>query len=317
VAGGSRDWIAQATRGDFHAGARRWPEAAAAYGQAVLGNPTSEKLWEAKGRAHLSLAQWDEAAGAFARALDLLPPGVLQGSARGQLCAELLNRPKVFAKLLELRPGEGLLWVTRARLLARRSQWAEAAADYAKGIETRPPAEDWFECACARLLLGDTDGYRRLCRQLVERAGPEPAPEVAFVLARTCALAPGAGVEPARAVQWGERAAAGLPGSPWVLHALGLAHYRADQDDRAVARLTESNSSTWDATYLNWLTLALVHHRQRHEAEARSWLKKAAERLDRERSALGLPVSVLAIDWLEAQVLRRQAEALLGKAAPK
>jgi WD40 repeat protein/serine/threonine protein kinase/Flp pilus assembly protein TadD len=316
AAGGVKDWIAQAALGDLHAAARRWPEAAAAYGRAVEANPAAEKLWQAKGRAHIQLAQWDEAAGAFARALDLLPPGVLQGSPRGQLCAELLPRQKVFERLLELRPGEGLLWVTRARDRARRSQWAQAAADYARGIESRPPSEDWFECACVRLILGDTAGYRRLCKRLVERAGPEPEPAVAFVLARTCALAPDAGVEPAQAVRWGERAAAGQPDTAYVLHALGLAYYRAGKYEQAVARLTESDSSRWDATYLNWLALALAHHRLGHEAEARRWFGKAAERLDRERMAPGLPVAPLAIDWLEAQVLRRQAEALLGKAAP-
>jgi tetratricopeptide (TPR) repeat protein len=316
VAGGASDWIAQAALGDLHAAGRRWPEAAAAYGHAVEANPAAERLWEAKGRAHLRLAQWDEAAGAFARALDLLPPGVLQNSARGQLCAELMPWPRAFERLLAMRPNEGLLRVTRARERARRSQWALAAADYAKGIESRPPSEDWFECACVRLLLGDADGYRRLCQQLVERAGPGPEPAVAFVLARTCALAPGAGVEPARAVQWGERASAGLPGTAYVLHALGLAHYRAGQCDQAVARLTESERYGWEAAYLNWLALALAHHRLGHEAEARRWFGKAAERLDRERSASGSPVSQLAIDWLEAQVLRRQAEALLGKTAP-
>jgi WD40 repeat protein/tetratricopeptide (TPR) repeat protein len=314
VVGGAGDWIAEAARGDLHTAARRWPEAAAAYRRAVEANPAAEKLWEAKGRAHVKLAQWDEAAGAFAQALDLLPPGVLQKSARGQLCAELLPQENVFERLLQLRPSEGLLWVTRARDLARRSQWARAAADYAKGIERRPPSEDWFECACVRLILGDTDGYRRLCGQLVERAGPEPA--VAFVLARTCALASGAGVDPARAVQWGEKAVAALPETPWVLHGLGLAHYRARQHDLAVTRLTESDSYSWDARYLNWLALALAHHRLGHDAEARRWYEKATERIDRERPAAGEPVSLLAIDWLEAQVLRRQAEALLGSAVP-
>jgi WD40 repeat protein/serine/threonine protein kinase/tetratricopeptide (TPR) repeat protein len=316
VASGGSDWIVEAALGDLHAKARRWPEATAAYGKAVNANPASEPIWEAKGRAHIELSQWQEAAEAFARALDLLPPGVLQGSPRGRLCETLLPQERVFERLLELQPKAGELWVTRARDRARRSQWALAAADYMRGIESRPASDDWLECACVRLILDDADGYNRLCYQLIERAGPDPEPAVAYVLARTCALGPAAGVDPARAVEWGEKASVGLSKTPWVLHALGLARFRAGQDEQALALLTESDGYRWDGAFLDWLELALIKHHQGHKEEAQRWFMKAVERLDQARPATGSPVSFVAIDWLEAQVLRRQVEALLGKVVP-
>ena len=66
---------------------------------------------------------------------------------------------------------------------------------------------------------------------------------------------------------------------------------------------------------VNWLWLALAHHRLGKAEEAQRWLRKAQAWLDQYRD--GMPTRAeqeLGLhfhNWLEAHVLRREAEALI------
>src|SRR5262249_14832598 len=71
---------------------------------------------------------------------------------------------------------------------------------------------------------------------------------------------------------------------------------------------------------VNWLWLALAHRRLGKAEEAHRWLSKAQAWLDQYRDGiparaeekLGLPLH----HWLEAHVLRREAEALMRQPDP-
>jgi hypothetical protein len=69
---------------------------------------------------------------------------------------------------------------------------------------------------------------------------------------------------------------------------------------------------------LNWLWLALAHQRLGEAEEARRWLGKATVWLDQYRD--GMPargeaeVGLHLHNWLEAHVLRREAESLIRPA---
>jgi len=69
---------------------------------------------------------------------------------------------------------------------------------------------------------------------------------------------------------------------------------------------------------LNWLWLALAHQRLGKSEEARRWLGKAQAWLDRYRD--GMPdradqeFGLHLHNWLEAHVLRREAETLIQPA---
>jgi hypothetical protein len=69
---------------------------------------------------------------------------------------------------------------------------------------------------------------------------------------------------------------------------------------------------------LNWLWLALAHQRLGKAEEARRWLGKARAWLDQYRD--GMPalaeveVGLQLHNWLEAHVVRREAEALIRPA---
>jgi WD40 repeat protein/tetratricopeptide (TPR) repeat protein len=290
----------------------KWAEAVRLLGPLLATRPDLWRDRQARGHAHAVLGHWREAAADFAAALALLPDDPRPGSEREEICAEVARSDPVFAEVGTLLPADAGLWIARGRVESQQHRWEQAAADYARVIESRPllvPGyrfDEPFEHACLRLLIGDRAGYERLCRRLTEQAAAAPDPLTASVLARTCALAPQGSVEPARVVRWAEQAAAGAPGAPGPLHTLGLACYRAGRGERAVQCLRESDQSGGDATVLNWLGLALAQHGQGRNQEARAWLDRAGAWLDK-----ASPGSLLVPDWLEAQVLRREAEALL------
>ena len=259
----------------------------------------------------------DEAAADFARELELLPEGRRTWSTRRSTRALQLARwDQMYARLLELRPDDGQLWSVRGRYHARRSHWDQAAADFARGVPSAPPeSEEWFEHACLRLIVGDHEGYRASVRDLRRRAGRTEDPFLAFVLARTAGMtADETVVEPAQVIRWAEQAvASNLNG--WYLHALGLAHYRAGQLDRAIRRLEESNAGSWaeEGKMQNRLVLAMAHHRRGHRAQSRALLDEDARRWWKtvDAAEADRADAFPATDWLPLQILVREAEAVV------
>jgi serine/threonine protein kinase/Flp pilus assembly protein TadD len=202
----------------------------------------------------------------------------------------------------------------RARYYILLSQWDKAAAEYAKAeLWARPLPDDAFGYAGLFLIRGDSEGYNRFCEGVIERVShTEPlAPFEAYVLARGCAMAPKSPVDPARAVQWASQAVASGY-YPWYFHTLGLAQYRAGQFEQALESFTKANIEAWTNREINWFGLALVHHRLGHPDDARQCLDRGVQWLKR----VGPPdpnrlPNIHPLDWLLAQLLRREAEEML------
>ncbi len=170
-----------------------------------------------------------------------------------------------------------------------------------------------FAYACLFLIRGDSEGYNRFCQRMIQRTAQMESPSKSkyYTLARTCAIARKSPVDPARAVQWANQVVAGDP-QPWDYHVLGLAQYRAGQFDQALQSFTKANVKGWNYRELNWFGLALVHHRLGHANEARQCLAKGIQWLEREGPpSPERPAKLLPQDWIEAQLLRREAEELL------
>ena len=205
--------------------------------------------------------------------------------------------------------------LAKARYYISLSQWDNAAAEYAQADWSRPMEDDTFAYACLFLIRGDGEGYTRFCQGMVQRAGRMENPE-AYVLARICAIGRKSPVDPARILQWANQVGAV---KPWELHVLGLAQYRAAQFDLALQSFTKSNIGGWtsdgiDCRGLNWFALALVHYRLGQPDEARQCFDKANQWLSQEGpSGPDQPAKLLPQDWVEAQLLRREAEECLTK----
>jgi tetratricopeptide (TPR) repeat protein len=207
--------------------------------------------------------------------------------------------------------------VEHGRACAARREWAQAADGYARALK-HGPTEDghfWFEYAALSLLSGDRPGYARVCAHMVEQCGKAGGPRP-YHVARACTLASDAVAEAALPGRLAEKE---LQGSRefWSLTEQGALAYRAGRFHEAVPLFEQSLRANPKpgAAVLNWLWLALAHQRLGKVEEARRWLGKAQGWLDqygdgmpaRAEAEVGLHLH----NWLEAHVLRREAEALI------
>jgi tetratricopeptide (TPR) repeat protein len=136
-------------------------------------------------------------------------------------------------------------------------------------------------------------------------------------VARACTLAPNTIAEAALAGRLVEKELKDNAGEFWSLTEQGALHYRAGRFQQSVARFEQSLRADPQPgkAVLNWLWLALAHQCLGKSPEARHWLDKAQVWLDQYRD--GLPtraeeeLGLHLHNWLEAYVLRREAETLI------
>ena len=216
----------------------------------------------------------------------------------------------------------------------RDGQWAKAFADYSKAIELDPSDHfPWFQSAALALELGDGEGYRCICREMLTRFGNTDKPHIAERTAKTCSLAPEAVSDFAAVLKLADRAVTGTEKHPyyrWFVLVKGLAEYRADHDAAAVDWMKrfapQAGGCSWDATA--FAVQAMAKHRL-GSAPGADAARLAAEAL----ASLGHAQAILAEnmpdpakgrpyeshnfhDWLHAQILCREAEKLIGKDEP-
>ncbi len=201
--------------------------------------------------------------------------------------------------------------VARAGYYILRSQWDKAAAEYAKAdLLTQPLRDDAFAFACLFLIREDSEGYDRLCQGMILRSTDErslrgicPGAHLRDgAKTRLIPLAPSSG---------GSRPSPALnlrgTSMPWDWR------HRAGQLDQALQSFAKANVEAWVYRDLNWFGLALVHHSLGHPDEARQCLEKGNKWLERQAPpGPDRPAKILPQDWLEAQLLRREAEEMLS-----
>jgi serine/threonine-protein kinase len=218
-------------------------------------------------------------------------------------------------------PGE---LVRRGRDLAGRREWRKAVDSYNRAMKLGPSAngEVCFEHAAVLLLSGDDKGYRNACARMVQ--GADKAIRLrGYHLARTCTLAPGSVKLMELVGRAADRELKAQAATFWSLTEQGALHCRAGRLEEAVDVLHQSlRADAWPGhALLNWLWLALAHQRLGETQEARRWLDRATRWLD--RFATGMParaeqgLGLHLHNWLEAHVLRREAEALLEAPAAR
>jgi WD40 repeat protein/tRNA A-37 threonylcarbamoyl transferase component Bud32 len=159
-----------------------------------------------------------------------------------------------------------------------------------------------------RLHLDDTAGYRKACATLLERFGKGADAPVANDVAWVAALGPEALPDLKPVLELARGAVQASPKDPNRQNTLGALLYRAGQYKEAVAELSEAlKRNAQKGTWSDFLFLAMAHQRLGRTDEAREWLDRAVQALDRGSS----------VDWglrLQQQVLRREAEQMLQDA---
>ena len=260
--------------------------------------------------------EWDEAATDYARAIDQSRDGSTFSSAKKNVCRELAKWDEVFDRLVQLRPEESTLWIGHGQYRVLQSQWAKAAADFAKVVHSLPVSDESTEYAFLLLILDDVQGYQQFCQELVARAD-KPAAGVAFQMARTLAAGQEDAVDVARVVDWANEAVK-HDQYPWDWHVLGLAQYRAGEYDLAIKNL--ETHLTWNApeTAQNWLVLAMAHHRLGQTDQAQKCLESAQQLIKKVRpkepDAVVLREDRTALpptDWVAMNALLHEAKTLI------
>jgi eukaryotic-like serine/threonine-protein kinase len=206
----------------------------------------------------------------------------------------------------------------QGRSFAASRQWNPAAAGYAQSLKRHPTDHGhfWFEYAALSLLSGDRPGYLRACARMIELCGRAGGPR-AYLVARACTLAPDAVAEPSLPGRLAEKELKDFGREFWSLTEQGALEYRAGRFQHAILLFEQSFRADPRPGHavVNWLWLALAKKRLGKADEARRWLKQAQAWLDQYRE--GLParaeeqLGLHLHNWLEAHVLRREAEALI------
>jgi hypothetical protein len=207
--------------------------------------------------------------------------------------------------VLEAHPANSDFRRSRAEAHAALAHWPEAAADFAKDQEGEANLQlaGWHAACLAG--AGDWAAHRKACAALLEQFGKNP--NQANRLAWCCVRfreGPGDILGP---LKLAEQAVAASPQVASWLNTLGAALYRAGRDADAIGKLQDGIKSRNDeGTASDWLFLALAHYRLGHADEAKKWLTKAQQWIDKapKEGAGALP-------WdhrLELQLLRAEAE---------
>jgi tetratricopeptide (TPR) repeat protein len=336
VAGGGWLWIAL-VRAEGERQARELQAKLTREAEEALGQATSLR---GQARAEGDPVKWAEARAQARRAETLLEQNLGQPALAEQVRALLRQLEKEadlflpVAQLEQIRLG----WVH-----VGRREWDKAAACYARARKLAPTEEGhfWFEYAAVLLLSGDRAGYRQACSRMVRRCGKAPKLR-AYHVARACTLGPDSVQDPARPGRLAEGELMANRGEFWSLTQQGALRYRAGEFEEAVPLFEQSlrASPRPGREVVNWLWLALAEQRRGKAEEARGWLDRAAKWLDQHEAGLqasaegillvrvpagakdrpeaGSPASAQEMlglhlhNWLEAHVLRREAEALLG-----
>jgi tetratricopeptide (TPR) repeat protein len=205
-------------------------------------------------------------------------------------------------------------------------EWKKAARDHGQVLELEPTNPwHWFGDALLLLKAGDDEGYRRLCGRMLKQFGPSSNVDEIVLLAHTWALAPQGPDDAVQVRQLAERRLALTPPPSlhhlWSVHVLGLAYYRAGENDKAVECLQKAleDHPDWEHNVLNWLVLAMAHHRLKHEKEARRWLEEARHWIGQQTGSPA-PLGREWLEWRTVQRLSGEAEELLkpdGKDQPR
>jgi serine/threonine protein kinase len=220
-----------------------------------------------------------------------------------------------YYRAIELQRGHSQVWFQRGEFYARMGLWENALRDYREAFARQSPDATlpWFKYALLQLQVGDEGGYRKTCREMVQRLIRPNKLVTSTNLIRTCALLPGE----VPGFDWRSadpNIGAMPPGVVWVGHyGRGLAHFRAGAYTDAVKDLRESLARTKNvARSMNLPVLAMALRRSGQMEAARAELDNARLELDRwTQSAVDSGVQFLPwpywYDWPEFVHYYREA----------
>jgi tetratricopeptide (TPR) repeat protein len=262
---------------------------------------------------------WDEAIEQAQSILRQLPDNDSAWfETRPRICRTVAVHEELFQRLVARRPNDVDLWVARAWHFAARRDWARAADAYVQASVKRLRGDARLEYACLLLLLDKHVEYEQFIRECSELSAKNDDQGALSDLARAAGIAPQTAASPAQIIEWAQPAVTANRTS-WYLHALALGHYRNREFEEALKVADESNQRDWanqPARAQNWLVMAMAARRLGRSADAEGHLAEALQLIKQFPAAENHDFETMPIpDLLGAEVLLREAEALLGSQA--
>jgi tetratricopeptide (TPR) repeat protein len=230
---------------------------------------------------------------------------------------------KAYDQALRLDPSNLRAWLEKGTFDNNHGRWQEAAKAWAKALELDPD-NHWerYHSATLHLYIGDVDGYRRDCRELLQRFGQTNDPITAERTAKACLLLPPADEHEKLVQRLAQLAVSGTEKHPYYgtfQLAKGMAEYRAGHFEQSTEWLRGSHKANFSSfaqfKALAQLFLAMAQYRQGHADEARTTLAEATTLIDAEVKKWNPDDGNMGNqDWFMPIVVRKEAEALvMGK----
>jgi hypothetical protein len=204
-----------------------------------------------------------------------------------------------------------------ARWYVGHGRWDRAAATLGKARDLEPDdLEGSYLLAAARLHLGDRDGYRGCCAEVVRRFGPSRSAARAALAARLCLVVPDAAGRLHDAQRLAGLATDGTAKHrdyPEFALVKGMAEYRSGRYEAAADWLgKEQARRSRSGQALAGLFLAMARHRLGQDDEARRALDQAGRQVGELRPRSAVRAQADWPEWVLCEAVRREAEALVG-----
>ncbi len=208
-------------------------------------------------------------------------------------------------------------------LYVERGLW-EQAAEYDGYYRAGSPEGRFFRCYSSAVLAvvrGDVAAYREIAAEAVNRCAENQNSGPIFNTLRAATLSKEDRIPPEKLVEISERLVSKERTDnmyEWYQIVLGSALFRAGRDNEALAVL-EKNANSYNGKAV----VALIHAHAGRREQARRWLKALDRDLEQNIRQGHVTFGALpqphywVLDVLRADILRREAYALLGEPAPE
>lgn len=134
-------------RGFAYTMTKQWQEAIADLTQYIQSKPGNLSAYYALGQAHNGLKQWDKAIADFTKYIQFNPDNVNAYYGRGMAYINTSRWEAAvtdFTKYLQSNPDHADSYYNRGTAYAKQKKWSEAVADFTKAIELNPDNADIY-----------------------------------------------------------------------------------------------------------------------------------------------------------------------------
>ncbi len=224
--------------------------------------------------------------------------------------------PAIFERIARLRPNDAVLWIARAEALAHRGDWQDAASAFRRLLALEPENHTyWYVASTVLPPVGDVEGYRWVCREMLTRFADTDEPNTCMWTAWSCVVLPDASADYARPAELAAKALAAHASGFWSEVVVAAVNYRAGRFEAVTERLRSlrgAESRNDESIITGRLILAMAYRRLGRTVEAGRELCSARREItrvvgtDRE-----IPPPGFWHDWLRLQLLRHEAEELI------